>query len=246
VRLVIAAALALACLGSPQAALAQAVEIGLQPGETLLKIEAEGEARSRPDLMEITAGVVTTAKTAREALSSNAALANRLVAAVRASGVEAGDVQTSELAVSPQFAREDRERAEREETTPRITGYVARNRLSLVLRDLRKAPDIIDRLFTAGANEVQGPSFGLKDPKPAREQARRAAVAAAREEADAYADALGMRIARVLRVSQRGGFDTEEAGTIVATGSRIAATPIEPGEIETSVRVWIDYAMVPQ
>jgi hypothetical protein len=122
---------------------------------------------------------------------------------------------------------------------------VARNQLELQLRDLTKAPDIIDSLFAAGANEVRGPRFGFSNPAPLLREARKDAVRAAMEEASTYAEALGMRVGRVLRVSERGGFEREDGDTIVVTGSRIARTPVEPGEIESRTTVWIDYAMVP-
>jgi hypothetical protein len=244
VRLAGLAAAALAAATSVEVA-GQEVAIALAPGEVLIKVDAEGEHLDRPDVMGVAAGVVTTGRTAKEALAANNALANRLLAAVRSNGIQARDVRTSELTVTPQFAR-DRTTAEDEDAVRRITGYLARNRLELRLRDLGKAPDIVNALFEAGANEVNGPSFSLSDPAPALRAARRAAVAAARAEADTYAEALGMRVSRVLRVSERQSFESENDGTIIVTGSRVQPTVIEPGEVATRVQVWIDYAMVPR
>ncbi|HEX8469174.1 MAG TPA: SIMPL domain-containing protein [Allosphingosinicella sp.] len=239
----LAAALALAATAAGAAA--QDIAISLAPGEVLLKVNAEGEHLARPDMMGITAGVVTTGRTAKEALAANNAQANRLLAAVRQNGIEPRDVQTSELSVAPQFARDDGD-GDDEGRVRRITGYVARNRLSLRLRELRKAPDVVNALFEAGANEVQGPNFGLSDPAPSLRAARRAAVAEARAEADTYAEALGMRVARVLRVSERGPSDREDGNYITVTGSRIPSTPLEPGEVSTAIEVWIDYALAPR
>ncbi|HEY0085846.1 MAG TPA: SIMPL domain-containing protein [Allosphingosinicella sp.] len=234
-------ALALAGTLAPAASVsAQDIAISLAPGEVLLKVEAEGVYRARPDLMSVSAGVVTTGRSAKDALAANANLANRLLAAVRASGVEPRDVQTADLQVQPQFAGNRDEDAVR-----RITGYVARNRLNVTLRDLARAPAIIDGLFQAGANEVEGPTFGFADPAPALGAARVAAVNEAKAEAETYAAALGMRVTRVLRVSERRDFVDNDGGEIVVTGSRISGTPVEPGEIATRVTVWIDYAMAP-
>ena len=241
--LIAVAALAVAALAP---AAAQDVAISLAPGEVLLKVEAEGEHLARPDVMSVMAGVVSTGRTAKEALSANAVRANRLLAAVRANGIEPRDVQTSRLAVMPQFDRTRDGGEGEDEGVRRIIGYLARNRVDLRLRDLSKAPDVINALFEAGANEVSGPHFALSDPAPELRAARRHAVAQARVEADTYADALGMRVARVLRVSERGSFGREEENYITVTGSRIPATPLEPGEVSTRVRVWIDYAMVPR
>jgi uncharacterized protein len=245
-RLAVLAALALGAAALPAPAAAQSVGIALNPGEVLLKVEGEGVHLSRPDMMGITAGVVTTGRTAREALAANSQLANRLIEAVRANGIQPRDVETSELSVAPQFEEKDRERTDGEESVRRIVGYVARNQLSLRLRELAKAPDIVDALFSAGANEVHGPSFGLSDPAPALREARRAAVRVAREEAEIYADVMNMRISRALRVSERGSFEREDEGYIVITGSSMPKTPLEPGEISTKVTVWIDYAMAPR
>jgi uncharacterized protein YggE len=239
----LAAALALA--GLPAGVAAQAVPVALGPGEVLLAVEAEGEHRSRPDVMTITAGVVTTASNAREALAANSALVGRLIDVVKSNGVESRDAKTSELSVDPQLEEMSEEEEERGRT-PKILGYVATNKLELRLRDLTKAPDIIDALFTAGANSVQGPKFSLADPAPAQRLARRTAVAVAREEADTYAEALNMRVSRVLRISERGGFDMDGGEYIVVTGSRVRRTPIEPGELTTRITVMIDYAMVPR
>ena len=238
-RAALALALAGAGLAAP-AAQAQDIAIALAPGEVLLKVEAEGVHRVRPDMMEIEAGAVTTGRSAKDALAANAALANRLIAAVRGAGIKGEDVQTSELRVSPRFS------GDRDEESSRITGYVARNQVKLRLRDLAQAPDVINALFSAGANQVRGPTFTLSDRAPALRAARAAAVAEARLEADTYAEALGMRVARVLQVSERRTSTNDFSNEIVVTGTRITGAPVEPGELSVNAQVWIDYALVPR
>lgn len=245
-RLAVTAALALAAVAAPAMAVAQAVPIELRPGEVLLKVEAQGEDFSRPDTMTVVAGVVTAGTTARDALQANNLLAARLTEATRASGVQPRDVRTVGLSVTPRFNPGEDERAENEGRRPRITGYIARNELEIRLRDLARAGDIVSELFNAGANQVRGPVFSHSDPKPSQDRARRNAAANALAEAAAYADAFGMRVGRVLRVSQRGSFENEGADEIIVTGSRVSRTPIEPGEIGTRVRVWVDYALLPR
>jgi uncharacterized protein YggE len=240
--LAIAAALVL-----PAFAPVAAQEPSIAPGEVLLKVEAQGVSRSRPDLMSLTAGVVTTGRTAREALAANNQLADRLVAAVRAQGVAAADVRTEELSVRPQFASSGTNADSDDSLPSRITGYIATNSLALTLRDLTKGPVLVDALFQAGANKVEGPTFGLSDPAPARRQARVAAVAAALEQATTYADALHMKIGRVLQVSERGyairGEALNDLPALRSTSMR--PTPLEPGDTTSLVTIWIDYALVP-
>jgi hypothetical protein len=227
----------------PSAAAAQADPVPqprLEPGEARLRVEARGSHVSTPDVMRMTVGAVTIGRTAREATSAANAVSAKLIAAARALGVERRDIQTSSLSVDPQM---DEDRAEREGRAPRITGYMAKNALELRIRDLARAPEMIDALFEAGANSVEGPIFSLSDPRPAEREARRKAVAAAREQAETYADALGMRIARVLQLS--------EASETAFMGSNSLANvgflpSVESGVLQTRITVNVDYAMVPR
>ena len=246
-RLLACVAVAALALTLTSPAAAQEPVIALAPGEVLLKVEAEGTARSRPDVMTLTAGVVTTGRTAGEALAANNQLASRLLQAVRAQGVAATDIKTDELSVQPQFARQNGNDYSDDQPASRITGYLATNSLALTLRDLSKGPGLVDALFQAGANKVQGPSFQLSDPAPSRRRAREAAVAAALEEATTYAEALHMRVGRVLQVSERRNSVSvgDSLNDLPALRSRSVTTaPLEPGDLMTSVIVWIDYALV--
>ncbi len=240
-RLVALAALAIAASFVPAAAEAQQVAISLSPGEVLLKVEANGSHVSPPDVMRMTVGAVTIGRTAREATNANNMVAARLAAAARSLGVEGRDVQTSSLSVEPQM---DDEKADREGRAPRITGYVARNTLELRIRDLARAPEMIDALFEAGANSVRGPTFSLSDPRPAEREARRKAVAAAREQAETYADALGMRIVRVLQLSEAS--ETAFMGSNSLNNAGVFGPSVESGVLQTRITVNVDYAMVPR
>ena len=236
---------ALAALLAAGAAAAQPA-ITLAPNEALLSVEAEGRFASRPDVMTISAGTVTTGATAAEAVAANAALAQRLVAAVRAAGIEPRDVRTSHFQVEPRFEG-GRNRGDEGGLPPRIVGYVVTNGLSVRLRDLGNAETLIARLFEAGANSVRGPVFTLADDREARRSAERRAIEQARAEAENYAAAVGLRVGRLLRVSDRRAWSgTQSEQAIVVTGSSIRPTPIEPGEIETRAVVYVDFALVPR
>lgn len=238
--LILVAALAALPIASDRAA-AQTYSIQLAPGETLLRVAAEGSVKARPDSMTITAGVVTTGRTALEALSANSTLSGRLVAAARARGLAAADLRTEALSLEPRFARD----AANEEDRARIAGYTATNKVELRVRAVERAPELISALFEAGANSVDGPRFFAADNELRLGQAREAAIRVARDHAETYARALGMRITRVLRVSDYGGSGDVLNGLPAVYANRSPATPIEPGEIETTGTVWIDFALLP-
>lgn len=237
-RLVMVAALT---LGAVPAA-AEPV-LTMSAGEALLAVEAEGRYSSAPDQMTIYAGTVTTATTASEAVRANGVLAQRLNAAVREQGVAERDLRTSNFSVRPSF-QFNRSEPGPDGKPPLITGYVVTNQLKIRLRKLSDAEALIARLFEAGANSVQGPSFSLSDDKAARRAAERSAIAEARAEAENYASALGKRVGRLVRMGDRRTFTNPESSEIVVMGSRLNRTPIEPGVVETRATVFVEFALV--
>jgi uncharacterized protein YggE len=210
---------------------------------TLLQIEADGSVKVAPDTMSVSASVVTTGATAAEALDRNNKLAGRLIQAVKASNIRIARLQTSDLEVRPRFA--ETKNQDDDDTPPRILGYVAHDTLEVELSEVAQAGNLISLMFEAGANEISGPQFSLRDPAPAQRKAEQAAIAAARAEADSYAAALGMKVSRVLRVSDT-GFGDNDRNTIVVTGSRVAATPIEPGDVTYTATIHVEYLLEPR
>lgn len=217
----------------------------LSPGEAVISVQAQGVAARRPDLLTITAGVVTAGTSARTAIRENSALVQRLITAARQAGVEERDLRTSQLSVEPQT-----ERGYNGAAVPRVLGYIVRNSLSVRFRDVARASTIVGTLLDAGANQVNGPTFSLQDSEPAARLAERNAIAAARAEAENLAAALGKRVGRVLRVvdSRVIEYVPQQYGesAIIVTGSRGGAPPIEAGEIEVRATVYVDFALVGQ
>ena len=106
------------------------------------------------------------------------------------------------------------------------------------MRKLGEMGRIIDVLVAAGANEVNGPSFTLDDQKAALDEARTEAVAVGRERAELYAKAAGMRVVRLLSMTEGGGYYPVQQ--IVVTGMRAGGygappppppAPVSPGEL---------------
>ena len=65
---------------------------------------------------------------------------------------------------------------------------------------------MLDALVASGANQVNGPTFEVDQPEPAYDEARRAALDKAQARAAMYAKALGMRVRRIVSISEGGGF----------------------------------------
>ncbi|HKY81097.1 MAG TPA: SIMPL domain-containing protein, partial [Sphingobium sp.] len=217
--------------------------------ETLLVVSGEGQSRGVPDVALFSAGVVTQGKTGSEALAANATRMDEVVKALERAGIADRDIQTSALSLQPQYSNPEQEAQLRARMTrepyvapsqpqpPRIIGYEARNTVQVRARKLDGMGQIIDALVSAGANQVDGPSFTLDDPKAALDEARSEAVRDARSRAELYARAAGLKVGRILSISEGGGYYPVQP--IVVTG-RLAGgpsapppppSPVAPGEL---------------
>lgn len=207
----------------------------LAPGEALIQVSGTGKVLAVPDTAAVETGVLSDGATPERALAGNAAIAERLIAALRASGVPDTAIRTTAVRLAPRY------RADKDgDATDQVIGFRATNQLKVYAASAARAGDVIDALARAGATEIDGPDLGFADEKPLLARARAAAVTQAERQARDYAASLGLKGLRVLRVSERSAaFDG--VSDVIVTGSR-KRTPVEPGEQEVSVTVWIDYA----
>lgn len=198
---------------------------------TTLDLSAVGEVKLAPDMASITMGVDTTAPTAAEALRANAARMSQVVAALKAAGLPARDIQTSQLSLSPQYANE----ANRPQ---RLTGYQASNQVDVAVNDLSKLGRVVDAVVAAGADNIGQLSFGLANPGAAENAARVAAVKALEDKAALYAQATGYRVGRLVNLSEGGGYRPGPPMPMMAMAVRSnESTPVEAGEVRVRVDI---------
>ncbi|HLZ73630.1 SIMPL domain-containing protein [Phenylobacterium sp.] len=229
-------ALALAAPAPLSAAHAQAA--GPSAAESLfhattLNLSAYGESKLSPDMATISLGVATEGGTAARALSDNAARMNQVLGALKAAGVPQKDIRTSGLNLNAQYAYEQGQ-------APRLTGYHATDQVTVTVHDLSKVGAIADATVGAGANQVNGVSFGLADPTAAANAAREEAVRALAAKAELYARASGYRVARLVSLSEGGGVEAyrPQAMTVMAQ-ARVQNVPttVAPGELTVRVDI---------
>lgn len=198
---------------------------------TLLNISAQGEAKRVPDIATMSTGVVTRAPDANAAMRANAEQMAKVVAAIKAAGIADKDVQTSGINLNPTYQY-------RENQPPTITGYEANNTVSIVVRDIAKLGKILDTLASVGANQINGPSFDVDKKDEALDEARRKAVASAQARADMYAKTLGMKVRRIVSISESGRFapPMPMARGMVAMKAE-SDTSVSPGENTLSINL---------
>ena len=211
---------------------------GVDRDETLLTVSATGRAETVPDEARFTLGVVTQAASAREASRLNAEKMAKVTAALKAFGVEDKDLQTQKLGL----ARIDygKERGQ----------YRAANNVEVRLRAMPRVSEAITAVTEAGANLVSGPTLVVSDRESASKSAYAMAYKAARTRADAYAEAAGLEVARVLTIRDGGsGYSPEPPPApmmeSVDAVAQVAAPapPFNPGMNRTQVSVTVAFAL---
>lgn len=237
------AALALALPAVAMAQTAQPLPV-VAPGSTVLTVTGEGRVARTPDLAQFSAGVTTQGETAAAAMSANAAQMNRVLAALKAAGVADKDVQTSQISLNPVYGDQS-DGPDGTVRALRIMAYQATNRVSITQREVRLYGKVLDALVAAGANEVNGPAFQLDNPEAALDEARVAAITAARKRADLYAKAAGLRVVRMLTISESGGYAPPPPVMFAraAMASDAAPTPVASGQIELTANVTVQFEL---
>jgi len=239
-----AAVSALLLAATPLAAQAQtapdeSMPKGAAAARSVLNLSAYGETKVAPDEATITLGVQTKAATAAEALSQNAIQMNRVVAALHAAGLADKAIQTTNLSLDPQYVYNQNQ-------PPQLTGYQASNDVQITVDDLSKLGRTIDAVVGAGANQVNGISFGLKNPDAASDAARLAAVRALKAKADLYAGATGYHLGRLISLSEGGGYTPSPIRPMMAMAKMSAeATPVSPGELTVRIDISGLYELTP-
>jgi hypothetical protein len=157
-----------------------------------------GDVKAKPDMAVINSGVLTEAPTARDALAKNNSAMSAVIDALKKAGIAEQDIQTSNFSVSPQYPPYQPNQTQ----APRISGYQVSNQVSVRVKNLAKLGAILDALVQVGANQINGISFDIDQPKQLQNDARKLAVADARAKAELYAAAAHVSLGRVLQISE--------------------------------------------
>jgi len=261
----VATALAAVLIAAPAAAQVAQPAVVVAPGDTLLTVNAQGRAFHAPDVALFNAGVATQGKTAAAALGENSRAMTEVIAALKRAGIAERDIQTSNLSINPLYSDPNRDAMLAARTTgqpyvppaqpsvPQIIGYQVTNNVSVRQRDLKNFGKVIDTLAAAGANQINGPMFQMDNAEPALNEARLDAVRAARERAELYATATGLRIVRILSISEGGGYYGPPPVAFMAAERGAPPpppppppAPIQPGELQQTASVTVLYELAPR
>jgi uncharacterized protein YggE len=231
VRIAAVASLALVVAALGGVARPEAAQSADEATPAGLTVTGLGSVRTVPDRASFSFGVETQAATARAALTQNAAEAKKLVDALRAAGIAAADLQTSQVSLNPRT----------DERGTGIVGYSAITTVTATLRDLSRAGAVVDAAVDAGANTVSGPSLTRGDTDAQYRQALRLAYADARTKAEALAAAAGKTLGAVTAIVESSSGSVPYAVAKDAAAS--TAVEIAPGTQSVDAVVTVTFAL---
>jgi uncharacterized protein YggE len=201
--------------------------------QTRITVAGDSIVQAQPDTAILTVSVVTQGRRALDAQQKNANKTDAVVRALKAAAGTGAEVKTSGYSLQPM-------RVYRENQPPTISGYEARNSVTLTTSELAKLGNIIDAASQAGANDIAGISFTLRKDRPSRDQALQEATREAMSKAQVIAQALGGRVVSIAEVQEE-GFQRPpqpvyQAEAFMAKRDAVA-TPIEIGSLDITSRV---------
>jgi uncharacterized protein YggE len=231
--------LVLPLLAAPLLAVpAAAAEIQITATGPVVELTVNESVEAEPDLVTLGAGVTTQARTAVEAMRSNAQQMSAVVERIKALGVPERDIQTTGINLGAMY---DYNQAQQRQV---FRGYQASNRVSVKLRAIDRTGEVLDALVAAGATDLSGPDWSIDDETAARAQARRQAMETARGQALEYARAAGYADIRLLEISETIAPQPPMPYLrAVRAEAADASTPVQPGMVQAGVTVRVTYEM---
>jgi uncharacterized protein YggE len=207
--------------------------------EPKLTVQAVGQAMVTPDQLTVSVSVSASGPTATEALSSDNSKAAAAIAALRAGGVEARDIQTSGLSLQPQYVYP--------KGVPVLTGYQVTNSVTATLRDMARAGAIIDAIVGAAGNalQIQSLSFSAAHPIVAEDLARSRADAQAASHAKTLAESAGAALGPICSLTDQSQSPAPSppGNGFATSASAGASVPIAAGTQTVSAQISVVYAL---
>ncbi len=192
----------------------------------------DGLVSKKPDLALISVGVESKESTATAAQQDLAAKAGKLITRAKALGIADKDINTSGYFVGPNYL-----------PGGNIDGYRAFEQLRLKWHDVDTVGKALDALVQEGGGTQINVGFTLADPKTAQAEARSLAIGDARSRAQAMAGAAGVKLGKVLRVSDLSLSGYQSRNYDLGAAAAPASTQVPVGQLDVQVSVEVDFAI---
>jgi uncharacterized protein len=211
---------------------------------TTLTVDGRAEVSVDPDRAVVRLGVNAEGADAAAAQDQVNRTMAAILEAMQGLAIPERSIRTEQLWLNPVYSS-GRPRPDGTQDEPRIIGYRAGNVISIQLDELERIGNVIDAGIRAGANQLQGVTFTVRDREAARNAALQDATRNARAQADAIAEAMSMRIVGVHDIIV-GGADVRPVAVMQDMRMEsLAATPVRPGQVDVAAGVTVTYRLSP-
>src|SRR4029077_1320055 len=126
---------------------------------------------------------------------------------------------------------------------PKIVGYQVTNSVRITVRDVGKLGQILDKVVTLGATDVNSIEFGVGEPEALKDEARKLAMRNAIANAKLYAEAAGARLGKVLTISEDQGVIAARYASPAPMAMETKSVPIEAGTTTVETRVTVTFEL---
>jgi len=210
--------------------------------QTGLWVNGEGKVTVVPDVAVITLGIEAQEISVAVAMDKASVAMDKVIQALKAQGIEDKDIQTQYFSIYQVKNWTDN----KEE----VTGYRVTNTVTVKVRQITKAGDVIDAVVAAGGDltRINGITFTIDEPASYYVQARELAITHATNKAKQMADKAGIKLGKITYITEnssnyginyRNYLSMEDA----AMGSSSVPTPVSVGSLEIIATVNISYAI---
>jgi uncharacterized protein YggE len=225
--------LMLAAIGAlvalPGAAAAQ------EPPVPQLSVQSQGIVSAKPDLAIVSLGASVRRTTSDEAFNQANALMAQVNDMLRTLGIADRDISTRQFSLQPEYGRQQGD------APAPIVAWRAINGESVRIRDFTRVGPAIEGAARILGNDAQisGISFTIENTDPLAAQARTQAIANAREKAEQMASAAGVRLVRILSISENLSPPPSPVARVPAAPTALAAAPVEVSAGEQNITVTV-------
>jgi len=206
-------------------------------------VSGSATAHTKTDKVIISLGVETTDKTAEKALLSNSNLMNKVMDALKQSGVQQNETSTSAFSIKPNY------NYSKYGDRGNLSGFTVSNSIQIESSSINNVSQWIDTAVQAGANTVNDVYFSVSEEKlqNIKNMLLKEAVANAKTKADIVAAASGLNIAGIKSITVGEIGIPPVPGPLYSksvSSDEASSTPILAGEQEVSTTVSIVYILV--
>jgi uncharacterized protein YggE len=230
------------CLAAASA-FAQPVTTSREPAVDTISVTGTGHVSLTPDRYSFTATVQTMAPTVEEAVNDNNQKVAAAIAALKAAGAKAEEIQTANFSIYPQQDYSQQQQGK----PPRVIGYQVSNSVTVTRKQVSDAGRLLQAAISAGVNQTSGLSFSVSDPSRGRDEGLRAAFAEARAKASLFATAAGRTLGPAIAINELGSTQPQPrpmmARNVMAAQVVSAEVPVESGTTELMFTVSVVFAM---